>query len=85
MTTKTKTPVRPLYEIADEIRKDWRPMPEYAHVHFEAFECATSVDEMYMCDSVKSEICYFLGSAQTWKGEVAKRIKLELKAMVGLK
>lgn len=85
MTTKVKTPVRPLYEICDEIRKDWRPMPEYAKAHFRAIECANSINEMYGCDSVKSEVCYFLNAASVWKGDVARRIKLELKALVGLK
>jgi hypothetical protein len=82
---KVKTPARPLHQICDEIRKDWRPMPNYAKAHFEAIECATSIDEMYGFDSVKSEVCYFLGNAQTWKGETARRIKIELKQLVGLK
>jgi hypothetical protein len=85
MKTKVKAPVRPLYEICNEIRKDWRPMPNYAKAHFEAIECATDISEMYGLDSVKSEVCYFLSSASTWKGDVARRIKIELKQMVGLK
>jgi hypothetical protein len=79
------TTARPLYQICDEIRKDWRPMPDYAKAHFRAIECATSINEMYGCDSVKSEVCYFLSSASTWKGEVARRIKAELKKLAGLK
>jgi hypothetical protein len=81
-TTATKPVVRPLYEVAREIRKDWVNMPNYAMAHFEAFENANSINEMFFMDSVKSEVLYFLGSTQTWKGETAKRIKLELKAMV---
>jgi hypothetical protein len=82
---KATTAPRPLSEITREIRKDWRPMYRPAEAHFEAFEYANDVNEMYGCDSVKSEILYFLGNAQTWKGETARRIKLELKALVGLK
>ena len=82
---KAKVKVRPLYEICEEIREDWQSMPNYAKEHFKAIECATSIDEMYGFDSVESEVCYFLSSASTWKGEVARRVKLELKALVGLK
>jgi hypothetical protein len=85
MKTNVQTPSRPLYEICQEIRKDWRTMPEHARAHFRAIEHANSIDEMYGCDSVKSEILYFLGNAQTWKGEVARRIKIELKKLAGLK
>jgi hypothetical protein len=82
---KEKITPRPLSEITREIRKDWKPMYRPAEAHFEAFEYADNVNQMYGMDSVKSEICYFLGNAQTWKGDVARRIKLELKALVGLK
>ncbi len=82
---KEKITPRPLPEITREIRKDWRPMYRPAEAHFEAFEYADNVNQMYGCDSVKSEILYFLGNAGTWKGEVARRVKAELKALVGLK
>lgn len=76
---------RPLHVIAKEIKKDWVKMPNYAFAHFEAFQFATRIDEMYYLDSVKSEVLYFLGNAGTWKGETAKRIKIELKQMCGIK
>jgi len=80
MTTKNTT--RPLHVIAKEIRTDWKPMSPHANAHLEAFDNATSIDEVYYCDSVKSEVCYFLANASTWKGETAKRVKAELKAML---
>ena len=84
-TTVNKTEVRPLYEIAKEIRKDWKTMPDYAFTHFEGFQYATSIDEMFYFDSVKGEVLYFLGSASTWRGSKAKEIKAELKKMAGIK
>lgn len=30
-------------------------------------------------------VCYFLANAGTWRGDVARRVKKELKALVGLK
>jgi hypothetical protein len=40
-----------------------------------------SINDMYMFDTAKSIVLYFLGNASTWRGETAKRIKAELKAM----
>jgi hypothetical protein len=77
--------VRPLSEIAREISKDWTTMPVYAKAHFRAFQYANSIDEMYGCDSVKNEVLYFLSNASTWRGETAKRVKIELKKMAGIK
>lgn len=42
----------------------------------------SSIDDNYMFDSAKSIVLYFLANAQSWRGEVARRIKAELKAMV---
>ena len=83
--TKVNVPVRSLETIANEIQKDWKTMPEYARAHFRAFQFATDMSEMYGLDSVKWEVAYFLGSAQTWKGDTARRIKKELNAMLKAK
>jgi len=40
------------------------------------------VNEMYYADSAKSVVLYFLANTGSWRGEVAKRVKAELKAMV---
>lgn len=77
---------RPLYQIAAEIRKDWGTKVNYAaKPYLEAMECLKNVTDNYGQDSAKSIVCYFLSNAGTWKGEVAKRVKTELKKMVGLK
>lgn len=72
---------RPLFEIAAEIRKDWAKVNFAAKPYLEAMECLTYITEDYYFDSAKSVVLYFLGNAQTWKGEKAKAIKAELKAM----
>lgn len=76
---------RPLYEIASEIRKDWRPVYFGAVPYLDAMSSLDSIDDNYICDSGKSVVIYFLSNAGTWRGETAKRIKLELKKMAGLK
>jgi hypothetical protein len=40
-----------------------------------------SIDDNYYFDSADSIVRYFLANASTWRGETAKRIKAELKAM----
>jgi hypothetical protein len=41
----------------------------------------TYITDDYYFDSGKTIVLYFLSNAGTWKGENAKRIKAELKAM----
>jgi hypothetical protein len=77
-----KTTTRPLYEIAAEIRKDWKNVHFGAKPYLDAMATLNSINDSYGWDSGKSMVNYFLGNAQTWRGETAKRIKAELKAMV---
>jgi hypothetical protein len=44
-------------------------------------ESLDSVNDNYICDSGVSIVLYFLCNASSWRGEVAKRVKAELKAM----
>jgi hypothetical protein len=69
--------MRPLYEIAREIKREW-PKPYFGAVPY--------IDAMAQCDDikdmyVKSVVLYFLANANTWRGEAARRIKAELKGM----
>ena len=74
---------RPIYEIAAEIRKDWGAKVYFgAKPYLDAMTTLDTINDNYGLDSAKSIIRYFLGNASTWRGETAKRIKTELKAMV---
>lgn len=78
---------RLLYEIADEIRKDWtqqsRKGVNYAAVpYLDAMGQLLTVHEKYGADTAASIIRYFLANAGTWRGDTAKRVKAELKGMV---
>jgi hypothetical protein len=73
---------RPLYEIAQEVRKDWGSKVNFAaKPYLEAMECLHSMSDKYGYDSARSIVLYFLSNASTWRGDTAKRIKAELKAM----
>lgn len=72
---------RKLYEIAAEIRKDW-VKPNFAAVpYLEAMASLQDIGDKYGADSGRSIVAYFLANAGQWRGEVAKRVKLELKAI----
>jgi len=72
----------PLHEIAREIRRDWGAKVNYAaKPYLEAMSCLDSIRDNYYDDSARSVVAYFLANASTWRGETAKRIKAELKAM----
>lgn len=79
------TTVRPLYEIAREIKQDWKAVNYGAKPYLEAMYSLDSINDKYGMDSAKSIVLYFLSNAGTWRGETAKRIKAELKKMTGLK
>jgi hypothetical protein len=75
---------RPIFVIASEIRKDWGNKTNYAaKPYLEAMATLGSINENYYEDSAKSVVLYFLANAGTWRGEVARRIKKELKDMTG--
>lgn len=74
--------MRPLYEIASEIRKDWKKVNFAAVPYLSAMRGLDSVNDSYGFDSGKSVVLYFLANAGSWRGETAKRIKAELKVMV---
>lgn len=78
-TTKHK---RPIYQIANEIRADWKPVSPHARPYLEAMFFLYDVNDYYFSDSGKSIILYFLSNASTWRGETARRIKEELKNIV---
>lgn len=72
---------RSLYDIADEIRRDWKNVSPYAKPYLDAMRSLTSINDKYGMDSAKSVVLYFLSNARSWKGDTAKRIKAELLKM----
>jgi hypothetical protein len=73
---------RDICVIAAEIKKDWKNVYFGAVPYLQAMFCLNTVDEDFGFDSGKSIVLYFLSNANSWRGEVAKRVKKELKEMV---
>ena len=68
--------------IAREIKQDWTRPYFGAVPYLDAMTQIESIHDNYYDDSAESVIRYFLGNAQTWRGDKARAIKAELKAMI---
>jgi hypothetical protein len=77
-----KSQHRSLTAIAMDIRRDWKNPYFGAVPYITAMGCLNSINDKYGCDDAKSIVLYFLSNASTWRGEKARAIKAELKAMV---
>jgi hypothetical protein len=77
--------MRALHEIANEIWDTWDGVNYAAKPYLYAMGDCNSINDMYGMDSAKSVVLYFLANVGTWRGPDAKRIKAELKEMVGMK
>ena len=71
--------MRPLSEIAYDIRKDWKKVNYAAVPYLDAIEQLESIDDNFYADNGRSVVLYFLANASTWRGPVARSIKKELK------
>jgi hypothetical protein len=80
MAKKSIAP-RTLFEIAEEIKQDWKKPYFGAVPYLQAMATLRTIDDMYIQDTASSIVLYFLANAGTWRGKTARRIKLELKDM----
>ena len=76
---------RPLSTIARDIARTWSKPYFGAVPYLDAMRSLGSIEEDYHYDSGRSVVLYFLANAGTWRGEDARRIKAELKALAGIK
>lgn len=80
---------RPIYEIDSEIKKDWGKLGKgvnyAAKPYLDAMGDLDKITDPFYADSGKSVVLYFLANAGSYRGETAKRVKAELKALAGIK
>ena len=72
---------RSLFTISVDIRKDWKKPYFGAVPYINAMGSLDDITDSYGYDSGRSVVLYFLANAGTWRGDVARRIKKELKAL----
>lgn len=68
-------------EIVKEIRANWTKPYFGAVPYMDAMESMDSFKAPFGYDSGESIGLYFLANAGTWRGDVARRIKAEIKAL----
>lgn len=73
---------RPIHAIAKEIRSEWQNVNYAAQPYLDAMASLNEVNDRYYADTAASIVRYFLANAGSFRGEAARRIKLELKSMV---
>lgn len=73
---------RSLNTIAREIRSNWTKPYFGAVPYLDAMGSLDTMQDKYYYDDAQSVVLYFLANAATWKGDVARRIKAELKTML---
>lgn len=65
-------------ELAYIVRSDWSKINPAAVPYLDAMGTMSDIKDKYGADSGQSIVAYFLANAQTWKGLIAKGIKVEL-------
>jgi hypothetical protein len=74
--------MRPIFEIAADVRKNWAKVNYAAVPYLDAMSSLDGINGAYYEDSARSVVAYFLANASTFRGSEAKRIKIELNAML---
>lgn len=73
--------MRELNTIAADIEQKWQNVNYAARPYLDAMHTLKSIDDKYYADSAESVVLYFLSNAKGWRGENARTIKAELKAI----
>jgi hypothetical protein len=73
---------RSISSIAYDIKRVWAKPYFGAKPYLDAMTQLNSINDKYIHDDAKSVIMYFLANASTFRGNDAKVLKAELKAML---
>lgn len=73
---------RSLCTIAQDIARDWKNVNYGARPYLDAMYTLSAISDRYYMDSGESIVRYFLSNATAWRGDKAREIKAELKAML---
>ena len=86
---EVKTKPRRLSEIALEIEFDWNSRGKgvnfAAKPYLDAMLQLETLNDHHFLDLARSIVSYFLSNAATWRGIVARELKLELRQMLSRK
>ena len=83
---KTQTQTRPIYEIAREILDDHKAQGKTLYFcavpYVRAMTTLDKYTDNYFDDSAVEVLTYAVSNLSTWRGETARRVKAEIKAML---
>lgn len=68
--------------IAEEIRANWTNVNYAALPYLNAMFSIQLPTDRYIAEDGKTIVLYFLSNANSWRGDVARRIKKELKELI---
>ena len=73
---------RSISSIARDIKRVWIKPYFGAKPYLDAMEYLDNINDTYIYDDAKTVIMYFLANASTFRGNDAKILKAELKALI---
>ncbi len=73
---------RSLSTIAYDIKRTWLKVYFGAVPYLDAMTRLDAIADSFGYDDARSIVLYFLSNATTWRGDDARRIKAELKALL---
>lgn len=74
--------IRPIFEIARDIKRDWHNVSRDAQPYLNAMTHINRITDMYIHEDARSIVLYFLSNASSFRGERARKLKLELKELL---
>jgi len=74
--------MRTISVIASEIDSDWKKVNYAARPYLDAMYSLNNISDSYYLDSGEAVVLRFLVNAGTWRGETAKRVKLEFRTII---
>lgn len=82
MENITINAARPLSTIARDIRRAWPKVNFAAAPYLDAMGALNSINDKYLYDDGRGIVRYFLANAAAFRGDNAKALKSELKALL---
>lgn len=74
-----------LAQLAALCKADWKKPYFGAVPYLSALSQINSIDDRFLAEDAHSIVLYFISNASTWRGEIAKAVKAELKKRAGIK
>ena len=74
---------RSICDVAHEILSDWATPHPFAKPYLNAMLALRLPTDRYIAEDGHSIVAYFLANASTYRGERARALKAELRAIIG--